>query len=186
MNQHSNYFRLLGTAVLVLGFTACSADTDDAAVVIDDGTATVAADAQIATPPETPSTTMGAAATGAWINPNSAPATELMTIAGMTQPVADALIAGRPYASMTKVNAVLAKTMSEKQRDSAYTRLWMPIDLNKATGEEMQLIPGVGPKMEHEFEEYRPYTDMARFRREIGKYVDAAEVARLERYVEIR
>jgi len=40
--------------------------------------------------------------------------------------------------------------------------------------------------MEHEFEEYRPYTNIERFRREIGKYVDAAEVARLERYVEIR
>jgi hypothetical protein len=40
--------------------------------------------------------------------------------------------------------------------------------------------------MHHEFEEYRPYTSIERFRREIGKYVDSAEVARLERYVTIR
>jgi hypothetical protein len=40
--------------------------------------------------------------------------------------------------------------------------------------------------MQHEFEEYRPYRAMEQFRREIGKYVDQAEVARLERYVTIR
>jgi hypothetical protein len=36
-----------------------------------------------------------------------------------------------------------------------------------------------------EFKEYRPYKAMAQFRREIGKYVDDKEVARLERYVTI-
>jgi len=40
--------------------------------------------------------------------------------------------------------------------------------------------------MQHEFEEYRPYKSMDQFRREIGKYVDKAEVARLEQYVTIR
>jgi hypothetical protein len=37
--------------------------------------------------------------------------------------------------------------------------------------------------MAHEFEEYRPYSSIEQFRREIGKYVDEAEVARLEQYV---
>ncbi len=37
--------------------------------------------------------------------------------------------------------------------------------------------------MRHEFEEYRPYVALAQFRREIGKYVDEEEVARLEQYV---
>jgi DNA uptake protein ComE-like DNA-binding protein len=64
--------------------------------------------------------------------------------------------------------------------------VWKPLDLNTASGEEMVLIPGVGRRLRHEFEEYRPYKDMARFRREIGKYVDEAEVARLEKYVTIR
>jgi len=40
--------------------------------------------------------------------------------------------------------------------------------------------------MRHEFEEYRPYTSIEQFRREIGKYVDKAEVARLEKYVMIK
>ena len=63
--------------------------------------------------------------------------------------------------------------------------MWKPIDLNTAKGEEILLIPGVGPRMRHEFEEYRPYKDIEQFRREIGKYVDKAEVARLEQYVTI-
>ena len=37
--------------------------------------------------------------------------------------------------------------------------------------------------MLHEFKEYRPYRAIEQFRREIGKYVDEQEVARLERYV---
>ena len=40
--------------------------------------------------------------------------------------------------------------------------------------------------MLHEFDEYRPYEAIAQFRREMGKYVDEDEVARMERYVEIR
>jgi hypothetical protein len=40
--------------------------------------------------------------------------------------------------------------------------------------------------MQHEFEEYRPYQSIEKFRREIGKYVNPQEVARLERYVTIR
>jgi DNA uptake protein ComE-like DNA-binding protein len=57
------------------------------------------------------------------------------------------------------------------------------IDLNTASEAEILLIPGVDGRMAHEFEEYRPYTDMEQFRREIGKYVDDAEVERLARYV---
>ncbi|HEX5726676.1 MAG TPA: hypothetical protein VFX98_14470, partial [Longimicrobiaceae bacterium] len=85
------------------------------------------------------------------------------------------------------VDSVLAAgQLSEAQRDEVYAHLFKPLDLNSASGEEIQLIPGVGDRMEHEFEEYRPYRGMEQFRREIGKYVDEAEVARLERYVTIR
>jgi DNA uptake protein ComE-like DNA-binding protein len=55
--------------------------------------------------------------------------------------------------------------------------------LNRASREAFLTIPGLSERMAHEFEEYRPYTSLEQFRREIGKYVDAKEVARLERYV---
>ncbi|HEX5831396.1 MAG TPA: hypothetical protein VFY16_10480, partial [Gemmatimonadaceae bacterium] len=110
---------------------------------------------------------------------------ELLAVPGMSAAAADALLAGRPYASMVDVDRALAP-LDADARKTVYARLWKPIDLNAAEGAEILLIPGVGPRMRHEFEEYRPYTSIAQFRREIGKYVDSTEVARLERYVMIR
>jgi hypothetical protein len=37
----------------------------------------------------------------------------------------------------------------------------------------------MGKRMLHEFKEYRPYKTIEQFRKEIGKYVDQKEVARL-------
>jgi DNA uptake protein ComE-like DNA-binding protein len=127
------------------------------------------------------------AATGALLDPNTATREQLAAVPGMTAAAADALIAGRPYQSMTAVDAALAKAqLDSTARRTVYGRVFRPIDLNTATGSEILLIPGVGPRLRHEFEEYRPYRNVERFRREIGKYVDQAEVARLERYVSIR
>lgn len=60
------------------------------------------------------------------------------------------------------------------------------ININTATDAEILAIPGMGPRMLREFKEYRPYTSIEQFRREIGKYVDKAEVARLEQYIVIK
>jgi DNA uptake protein ComE-like DNA-binding protein len=109
-----------------------------------------------------------------------------MSVPGMNAAAADALVAGRPYSTMLGADSALAPHLSSEQRAEVYARLWQPIDLNTASGAEILLIPGVGARMQHEFEEYRPYRGIAEFRREIGKYVDSAEVARLERYVTIR
>ena len=61
------------------------------------------------------------------------------------------------------------------------------LNVNTASGAElMSTIPNFNNRMVHEFEEYRPYTGLEQFRREIGKYVDKAEVARLEQYIVIK
>jgi DNA uptake protein ComE-like DNA-binding protein len=77
----------------------------------------------------------------------------------------------------------LATSLSPEQRGNVYRRLFVQINLNTASDAEILLIPGLGNRMLHEFQEYRPYRAMAQFRREIGKYVDDKEVARLEQYV---
>ena len=61
--------------------------------------------------------------------------------------------------------------------------VFVPVSLNRGSDEAILSIPGVGPRMLGEFKEYRPYRALDEFRREIGKYVDDSEVARLERYV---
>ena len=57
------------------------------------------------------------------------------------------------------------------------------LNLNTTAEEDFQRVPGVGDRMAHEFEEYRPYASIREFRREIGKYVDEATVAGYEPYV---
>ncbi|MBL8156563.1 MAG: hypothetical protein JNM70_20460, partial [Anaerolineae bacterium] len=57
------------------------------------------------------------------------------------------------------------------------------INLNTATSDELLTIPNMSNRMVREFEEYRPYVSIAQFRREIGKYVDDAQVAAYEQYV---
>jgi DNA uptake protein ComE-like DNA-binding protein len=167
--------RKLGAIILAFTLAAC-ADAGDETQTSGDSAATV--------PANVPDANAAAPADGQMLDPNTATAEQLAAIPNLNASLANAVVSGRPFQDMLGVDRVLS-SLSEEQRDSVYTRLWKPLDLNKATAQEIELIPGVGPRMRHEFEEYRPYTSLEQFRREIGKYVDADEVARLERYVQI-
>ena len=171
------------TTIFAIAFLAaagaCTTDSTKAADTAGVDTAAVSA-----MPADTPAA-LPAAPAGGMMDPNSASAADLATIPGVTPEIASAIVAGRPYASNVALGSKLA-SLTEQQRDSVYAKLWTPIDLNSATDEEILLIPGVGSRMLREFKEYRPYTSLEQFRREIGKYVDDAELARLERFVVIR
>jgi DNA uptake protein ComE-like DNA-binding protein len=117
------------------------------------------------------------------IDPNIATEKELAALPHMTDAVVKAVVAGRPFLGMTDLNALLSKSLKPEQLKELYGRLFVHINLNTASKEEILLIPGVGNRMLHEFEEYRPYPALAKFHREIDKYVDDAELARLEQYV---
>ena len=82
--------------------------------------------------------------------------------------------------------ATTASTTTSTSAPATSGAAIVPININTATDAEILRIPGVGPRMLREFKEYRPYTSIAQFRREIGKYVDKAEVARLEKYIVIK
>ena len=116
-------------------------------------------------------------------NPNRATEEELMALPHVDEALAAAIVAGRPYLSMTDLHSVVGGALDEEARGELYAQFFLPINLNTASREEILLVPGVGGRMAHEFEEYRPYIKIEQFRREIGKYVDDDEVARLEQYV---
>lgn len=112
-----------------------------------------------------------------------ATADDLAGITAIDGDLAAAIVAGQPYASITDLNTVLMLSLSEEEAAAVREVLFVPVNLNNATREELALIPGIDDRMIHEFEEYVPYADMAEFEREIGKYVDEEEVARYSRYV---
>jgi DNA uptake protein ComE-like DNA-binding protein len=180
MKRSTNSLTVLCAASIVALVAACAgadeATTDSAAGEVADSTPSVTAPA-----------TDSADSQGALVDPSTATRDQLMTVPGLDATTADAIIAGRPYQDMRAVDAVLVNAkFSEAKRDSIYERMFKPLDLNTATKEEIMLIPGVGERMHHEFEEYRPYTDIARFRREIAKYVADSTVRRYEKYVTIK
>jgi DNA uptake protein ComE-like DNA-binding protein len=122
---------------------------------------------------------------GGVLNPNIAGEAEMAALPHIDATIARALVDGRPYLSALQLDAALREAgLDEAQRAEVYVRLFVPVNLVSASREELLLIPGTGPRMAHEFEEYRPWDGgMVRFRREIRKYVDDEEVARFEQYV---
>ena len=117
------------------------------------------------------------------LDANTATAEQLAALDGVSDELAAAIVAGQPYASVTDLNAALLETLGEDEAAQVLVDVFVPVNLNSGTEEEIRLIPGMTDKMVHEFEEYRPYADMGVFDREIGKYVDEAEVERFKNYV---
>jgi len=117
------------------------------------------------------------------LNANTATAEEIAALPHMDAELAEVVVSNRYYATIGDLNDLLLADLDEDQLRELYARLFVPINLNTASRSEMLLIPGLGERMVHEFEEYRPYSDIEQFRREMSKYVDADEVARLEQYV---
>jgi DNA uptake protein ComE-like DNA-binding protein len=117
------------------------------------------------------------------LNPNTATAAELTALPGMTPALVDAIQKQRPFKSILDFNTLVRMTLSEDQAKAIYERLFVPVNLNTSTREQILLIPGMTARMVGEFLEYKPYANIDVFNREIGKYVPAAEVARLRSYV---
>lgn len=163
-------------AALIL--TGCSQGTEEAA----DATAE-SADAEPATDASGPSGEEATAQAGARLDANTATAPQLAGAEGVSPELASAIVAGRPYASVVELNSRLRETLSPEAAAAVLVNVFVPVNLNTASREEIGLIPGMSGRMVGEFLEYRPYDDINEFNREIGKYVDEAEVARLRSYV---
>lgn len=117
------------------------------------------------------------------IDPNVASEQELRSLPHLDAASVSALLEARPFASVLELDAFLrGRSLGDAQRAELYQEAFVHIDLNRASAQEILLIPGAGRRMAHEFEEYRPWRSWGQFDREIGKYVDDAEVARLKRY----
>ena len=108
---------------------------------------------------------------------------ELATYPNMTPAIANALVAKRPFLSITDLNTfLLGQGLTQAQANQFYGKAFVHINLNTATKAEILLVPGAGPRMVHEFDEYRPWRSYAQFSKEIGKYVGADGAARLAQF----
>ena len=126
------------------------------------------------------------------VDPSTADAATLQQLPGVDEEIATALAGGQPYSDDAAFLAALGQHVSAEQAAAAGAYLastagaeaaWPKFNLNTAAAEQFLTIPGVGDRMVDEFFEYRPYTSIEQFRREIGKYVEDNVVAGYEAYV---
>jgi|SRR6187402_917254 len=117
------------------------------------------------------------------VDANTVAEADLVKMPGMTPAIAKAVVAARPFDNIVAFNTfLLGQKLTQEQANELYKSAFIHINLNTATGEEILLVPGAGKRMAREFAEYRPWKSYAQFEKEIGKYVDAKEVARLAQY----
>ncbi len=113
------------------------------------------------------------------LNANLATTEELVGIE-LPEAFIQKIMDGRPFLSMNDFDAIVG---ADWNKENLYGKIFIPFNLNTTAEADFKMIPGVGDRMAHEFEEYRPYNSIQQFRREIGKYVEEEEVARYENYV---
>jgi DNA uptake protein ComE-like DNA-binding protein len=120
---------------------------------------------------------------GKLVDANMATESELAQLPHMTPDIVKGIIAKRPFKTVVELNAyLLEQKLTADQAKELYRKAFVPINLNTGTKPEFLLIPGVGPRMSGEFEEYRPWKTWAQFDKEIGKYVGQVETDRLKQY----
>jgi DNA uptake protein ComE-like DNA-binding protein len=120
------------------------------------------------------------------VDPNSASEQDLSALPNLTPAIVKGIISNRPFASQSAFNTFLTgQGLKPEQLAALYGKAFVHLNLNTTTPEEILMIPNVGKRMVHEFEEYRPYKSLAQWRREIGKYFpnNPQEVTRMEQYV---
>ena len=106
---------------------------------------------------------VGSVSAEALLNANSASGEELAVISQLDDNTIAAIIDRRPFATVGELNAVLSNSMGAEEIEALFRKLFIPINLNTALRQDILLIPGVGPRMAHEFEEYRPYSSIEQF-----------------------
>jgi DNA uptake protein ComE-like DNA-binding protein len=122
------------------------------------------------------------------VNLNTGTAEEIMLIPGAGKRMAHEFDEYRPWRSWAHFDKEIGKYVDQKEVDRLKQYVFIPINLNTATDDVFLTIPGVGPKMVHEFKEYRPWKSKAHFDKEIGKYINnnQKELDRMFRYLVIQ
>ena len=120
------------------------------------------------------------------VNLNTGTPEEILLIPGAGKRMAHEFAEYRPWKTWAQFDKEIGKYVGQVETDRLKQYVFIPVNLNTATDDDILTIPGVGPRMVREFKEYRPWKTKEQFVKEIGKYVDAKETSRLWRYVVIQ
>src|SRR5678815_2286285 len=119
------------------------------------------------------------------VNLNTGTREEIVLIPGAGNRMAREFPEYRPWKTWAQFDKEIGKYVGEAETDRLKQYVFIPVNLNTATDEDILSIPGAGRRMVREFKEYRPWKTKEQFEKEIGKCVGPKETARLWRYVTI-
>ncbi len=116
---------------------------------------------------------------------------ELMLIPGVDAKKIAALKSQRPWSSFEQFQTAIAKATSATEATRLEQYVFIPVELNTFTDPIMDTFASIGVgtrQWKREFAEYRPWTSMEQFDRQISKYLRSrpTELKRLARYVIIK
>ncbi len=120
------------------------------------------------------------------VNLNTGTREEILLIPGAGNRMVREFDEYRPWKTWAQFDKEISKYVGQPETDRLKQYVFIPVNLNIASDEDILSIPGAGTRMVREFKEYRPWKTKAQFEKEIGKYVGATETARLWRYVVIQ
>ena len=120
------------------------------------------------------------------VNLNTGTREEILLIPGAGARMVREFSEYRPWKIWAQFDKEISKYVGQAETDRLKQYVFIPVNLNTATDEDILSIPGAGPRVVREFKEYRPWKTKEQFEKEIGKYVGAKEVQRLWRYVVIQ
>ena len=87
-------------------------------------------------------------------DPNTMTEAELTMLPNYSAAIAKATVAARPFPSIVDFDKFLgAQGLNPEQRAAVYNRAFVHVNLNTASEAEIMLIPNVGKRMAHEFED---------------------------------
>ena len=81
------------------------------------------------------------------VDANFATEKELSAMPHMTAALAKSVIDARPFQSAVDLDKLLANSLSADQRKELYGKLFVHLNLNTCTKEEIMLIPNAGARM---------------------------------------
>ena len=119
------------------------------------------------------------------VNLNTGTREEILLIPGAGNRMVREFAEYRPWKTWAQFDKEIGKYVGQAETDRLKQYVFIPVNLNAATDDDILSIPGAGSRMVREFKEYRPWKTKEQFEKEIGKYVGAKETARLWRYVVI-
>src|ERR671911_2296403 len=79
------------------------------------------------------------------VDANTVSEADVAKMPGMTPAIAKALVAARPFDSITALNTfLLGQKQTQEQANALYRNMFIHINLNTASAAEIMLVPGAG------------------------------------------